>query len=68
MMGAVINPFHKTKIRVALNSNHAQLRISNTSPVFEVTLASNVNPSDIIAVVKLTPKSDRREIETGGAA
>jgi hypothetical protein len=65
MMGAVVNPFHKTKVRDALNGNHAQLRITNTSPAFEVTLPSNVNPSDIITLVKLTPKSDRREIETG---
>jgi hypothetical protein len=65
MMGAVVNPFHKTKFRATINGNHAQLRITNTSPAFEVTLPSNVNPSDIIALIKLTPKSDRREIETG---
>jgi hypothetical protein len=65
MMGAMVNPFHKTKVRAALNGNNAQLRITNTSPLFEVTLVSNVNPTDVIALVRLTPKSDRREIETG---
>lgn len=65
MVGAMVNPFHKTKVRAALNGNHAQLRITNTSPLFEVTLVSNVNPTDVIALVRLTPKSDRREIETG---
>lgn len=65
MMGAVVNPFHKTRLKATLNGNHAQLRTANTSPLFEVTLASNVNPSDVIALVKLTPKDDRREIETG---
>lgn len=65
MLGGVVNPFHKTKIRAALNGNHAQLRITNTSPVFDAALPSNVNPSDVIALVKLTPKADRREIETG---
>lgn len=65
MMGAMVNPFHKSRIRAALNGNHAQLRITNTSPMFEVTLVSNVNPSDVIALIRLTPKSDRREVETG---
>ncbi|MDT4955047.1 MAG: hypothetical protein QOJ02_3185 [Acidobacteriota bacterium] len=64
MLGAVVNPFHKTRMRAALNGNHARLRIASTSPLFEVSLMSDVNASDIIALVKLDPKSDRREIET----
>jgi hypothetical protein len=65
MMGAVVNPFHKSRIRNALKGNHAQLRTKNTSPVFEVGVAADANPSDVVALVKLTTKSDTRQIETG---
>jgi hypothetical protein len=64
MLGAVVNPFHKSRIRAALTGNHAQLRTKNTSPVFEVTLAADANPSDLVTLVKLKPKSETREIET----
>lgn len=33
---------------------------------FEVTIASNVKPSDTILLVKLQTKSNSREIEVGG--
>jgi hypothetical protein len=65
MMGAVVNPFHKSRVRNALNGNHAQLRTKNTLPIFEVGIPADANPSDVVALVKLNPKSDRREIETG---
>lgn len=65
MLGAVVNPFHKSRVRNALNGNHAQLRTKNTSPIFEVNIAADANPSDVVALVKLTPKSDTRQIETG---
>lgn len=68
MLGAVVNPFHKSRVRNALNGNHAKLRTKNTSPVFEVGIASDANPSDVVALVKLKPKSDTREIETGRAS
>jgi hypothetical protein len=64
MLGAVVNPFHKTRIRTALNGNHAKLRTNTTSPMFEVAIRSEANPSDIVALVKLSPKSETREIET----
>jgi hypothetical protein len=64
MLGAVVNPFHKTRIRAALSGNHAQLRIKNTAPVFEVSIAADANPSDLVVIVKLKPKADTREIET----
>jgi len=65
MLGAVVNPFHKSRIRTALNGNHAQLRTKNTSPLFEVGIVADANPADLVAIVKLQPKSDTREIETG---
>jgi hypothetical protein len=62
-----MNPFGKVKVRAALNGNHAQLRITNTSPVFEVGLPSDVNAADQLVLIKLNPKSDRREVEIGRA-
>ncbi|MCA1619040.1 MAG: hypothetical protein LC795_06950, partial [Acidobacteria bacterium] len=38
---------------------------TNTSPLFETALAANINPSDQIIVVKLTVKSERRELDVG---
>ena len=64
MLGAVVNPLHKSRIRAALSGNHAKLRISNTSPLFEINIDKDANPSDIVTVVKLQPKSETREIET----
>jgi hypothetical protein len=65
MLGAVVNPFHKSRVRTALNGNHAQLRVRNTSPLFEVGIAADANPSDIVALVRLKAKSETREVETG---
>jgi hypothetical protein len=64
MLGGVMNPFHKARGRAALAGNHAQLRIKNTSPTFEVSIMSDANPSDQIVLVKLKAKSETREIET----
>ncbi len=61
----IMNPFGKAKVKAALNGNHAQLRITNTSPVFEVGLPSDVNAADQLVLIKLNPKSDRREVEVG---
>ena len=65
MLKAVVNPFHKARVRTALAGNHAQLRTKNTSPTFEVGIPADANPSDVVSLVKLSSKSDRREIETG---
>ncbi|HKY43208.1 MAG TPA: hypothetical protein VJM50_08935 [Pyrinomonadaceae bacterium] len=65
MLKAVVNPFHKARIRTALVGNHAQLRIKNSLPIFEVGIPADANPSDVVALVKLSSKSNRREIETG---
>lgn len=65
--GIIMNPFGKAKVRAALNGNHAQLRITNTSPVFEIGLPSDVNAADQLVIIKLNPKSDRREVEVGRA-
>ena len=63
LAGAMV-PFKSTKVRKALSGNHAQLRTTNTSPAFEVSLPSNAHPSDLVELVRLDVKSDRREIET----
>lgn len=58
-----LNPL-SSKVRAALKGNHAQIRTTNTSPVFEIGLPSDAQPSDVVALVKLDIKSDRREVET----
>jgi len=65
MLGAMVNPLHKSRVRAALKGNHASLRVSNNSPGFEILIDKDANPSDVVAVVKLEPKSDTREIEQG---
>jgi hypothetical protein len=52
------------KARDALNGKHALLRLSSTTPTFEVRVPANAQARDIISLVRLTVKSDRREIET----
>ena len=64
MLGAVVNPFHKTRFRAALTGNHAQLRTKNTAPIFEAWIEADANPSDVIVIVRLKAKSETREIET----
>lgn len=59
-----VNPFGKTKSKDALNGKQAQLRITNTSPMFELYLPNDVYPADHVMLVKLIVKSDRREIQT----
>lgn len=59
---AVLNPFGKIKSLQTFSGNHSQLRTSNSSPVFEASLPGDINPSDSIMLVKLSVKSDRREI------
>lgn len=66
--GMIMNPFGKAKVRAALNGNHAQLRITNNSPMFEISLSSDVNASDQLVLIRLNPKSDRREVEVGRAS
>jgi hypothetical protein len=66
MMQAV-NPFKKTRIQGAINGNHSQLRTTNTSPMFELGISSDLNPSDYVTLVKLKARSDRREIEMSRA-
>ena len=61
--GLLGNPL-STKLKAAFNGKHASLRTTNTSPLFEVSIMADANPSDTIAIVKLDVKSDRREIET----
>lgn len=65
--GMMINPFGKIKVQTALDGNHAQLRVSDTTPEFEISLPTNVNAADYLVLIKLSPKSDRREVEVGRA-
>jgi len=58
----MVNPFGKIKMLQTFSGDHSQLRTSNPSPVFEASLPSDINPSDSIVLVKLSVKSDRREI------
>lgn len=60
-------PFSSTKVRASFNGNQAQLRTTNSSPTFELSVAANAQPSEMIALVTLTVKSDRREITMGKA-
>jgi hypothetical protein len=64
-MMRVVNPLKKIRTRNTLTGSRAQLRTVNTSPLFETALAANINPSDQIIVVKLTVKSERRELDVG---
>lgn len=61
----MLNPFGKIKMLETFSGNHSQLRTSNPSPAFEASLPGDINPSDSILLVKLSVKSDRREISTG---
>ncbi|MFM9904877.1 MAG: hypothetical protein ACKVQJ_09945 [Pyrinomonadaceae bacterium] len=54
-----------TKVQSTLKGNHALLRITNTSPVFEIAVPSSYQPADYITLAKLDAKSDRRELQMG---
>lgn len=60
--GMFSGPF-SAKVRSALRGNHAQLRIANGSPEFEVALPADADPADVVAIVKFDVKSDRREVQ-----
>ena len=54
------------KYVTAFNGGRSQLRVSNNQPELEFLLTNaSVNASDVIIVVKLQSKSDKREIQTG---
>lgn len=58
----MLNPFGKVKMLHAFNGNHAQIRTNNASPLFEIWLPADLNPSDAIVLIEFDVKSDRREI------
>ena len=64
-LGAMIPVFGKVKIKSALDGNHAQLRVSDTTPEFEISLPSDVNAAEQLVLVKLNVKSSSREVEVG---
>jgi hypothetical protein len=51
------------KERYTLKGKQAELRVTETSPVFEVPLPGNAPPSELLQLVRLDVKPDRREIE-----
>lgn len=61
----VVNPLGSTKIKAVFKGNHAELRTKTTPAAFEGSIPNNVNPTDQVALVRLTQKKDTREIETG---
>jgi hypothetical protein len=67
MVGQILNPFGKMKSQSALDGNHAQLRVTDTTPEFEIGLPSDVNAADYLVLIKFKPKSDRREVQVGSA-
>lgn len=67
-LGAMVPFFGKAKVKSVLNGSQAQLRVTDTTPEFEITLASNINPTDQFALVKANQKSDRREIEVASVS
>ncbi|MGI8470517.1 MAG: hypothetical protein ACR2N3_18930 [Pyrinomonadaceae bacterium] len=67
MVGQIFNPFGKVKSQSALDGNHAQLRVTDTTPEFEMGLPSDVNAADYLVLIRFKPKSDRREVQAGSA-
>jgi hypothetical protein len=65
MAKKIINPFAKMRMLKTFSGDHAQLRTGNTSPVFEASLPSDLNPSDSILIVKLSVESDERDVSVG---
>jgi hypothetical protein len=65
MAKKIINPFAKMKMLKTFSGGRAQLRTGITSPVFEASLPSDLNPSDSIILVKLSADDDGREISVG---
>lgn len=63
MLGNVINPFGKSKTQTAIDGNHAQLRVTDTTPEFEIGLPSDVNAADYLVLIRFKAKSDRREVQ-----
>jgi hypothetical protein len=61
-----INPLSAPRGLDSLRGAHADIYAVSKTVSFEVTIASNVNPSDTILLVKLQNKSSSREIEVGG--
>ena len=64
-VGTLVNPFGGVKGRQTFDGSHALLRTTNVSPSFWVPVFSDFNASEVVELVKLDPKSDRREAETG---
>jgi hypothetical protein len=63
-IGGMVPVFGKTKVKHNLKGSKSAVRVKTTTPEIEVFIASNLNPSDQIILVKFTAKSEAREIET----
>ena len=64
----ILKPLVKAKVLQVLSEPRAKLRITNPTPIFEVTLPLDLKPSDTIALVKLSVESKRRQVLTAGGA
>ncbi len=58
-------PFAGSKAKTKIAGSRARLRIKDTSPAFEVSIAVGSHPEDSIALVKVKSKDDVRLITTG---
>ncbi|PZD74258.1 hypothetical protein C1752_01409 [Acaryochloris thomasi RCC1774] len=56
-----------SKQKAVISGSRSNLRISDHSPTFEMSLPSDISPNDYIVLVKLDSKKDRREVQTGRA-
>lgn len=55
--------FGKIRTKYTLEGIHAQLRVGDTTPEFELSLPSDVNATQLLVLIKFRQKSERREVE-----
>lgn len=58
-------PFAGSKAKTKIAGSRARLRIKDSFPVFEVSIATGSHPEDSIALVKVKSKEDVRLMTTG---
>ena len=62
-----IGLFKKAKTASVFAGNHSQFRVNATSPVFEVSIPSDMTATDTITIVKLEVTKTTRQLQTGRA-
>lgn len=63
--GMVLFGLGTSKSFIDLDGLRSLFRISDRTPEFETSLPADVNAAEKLVLVKLTPKSKRREVEVG---